>query len=88
LRALEIIWDIIPKARHLFSMRPKFHQIWHAVQRMMDTKIRANVFWTFCGEDAIGAAASMCSRLHPASISKRGLQRWLLQFANNSKDMQ
>ena len=88
LRIAHLYRFIIPTASYLFSMRPKFHMIWHAVQRMKRTRIRANVFWTFCGEDAIGAAATMCSRLHPATISKRALQRWLLQFASNCENDQ
>ena len=61
---------IIPTASYLFSMRPKFHMIWHAVQRMKRTRIRANVFWTFCGEDELERrrqCARGCTRRRSAS---------------------
>ena len=67
-------------------MTPKYHVVDHVLRDGVRTGLSPRAYWTLGDESFGGDLAQMCRELHPASMSKRAVQRWLAVFFQVAKD--
>ena len=71
------------KAR--WEMRPKIHLIHHVNKNAQRSERVVRAFWSFKEEEGMGKLSAIASRTHGATVAKRSLQRWCVQFLNVSE---
>ena len=68
-----------------YRMRPKFHHLDEGLRRSVRTGVSMSIYYSFTPEDCMGVVARMCRHIHPSSIMRRGVSRWLLSFFTRFK---
>lgn len=68
------------KGINAYRCTPKFHKLDKLLRRAVRTRTSPTLFWTFVQESQMGQTSRVVHKLHGASSSRRGVERWLLYF--------
>ena len=64
----------------LFKMLPKNHLMFEALIDIYDSRKNPCSQWAFGDEDSMMKLARIAAKCHGASVDRRTLERWLLQY--------
>lgn len=64
----------------LFKMLPKIHLMFEALIDIYDSRKNPCSQWAFGDEDSMMKLARIAAKCHGASVDRRTLERWLLQY--------
>lgn len=69
-----------------YNIIPKLHSLDHALRRAIRTGVSFAAWWTYNQEDFMGMCAKLTSKIHPAAICVRSIDRWLSGFKAGFSD--
>ena len=68
-----------------WKFRPKLHQMWHANRDSQLSHRSPSSFWTWKDEEMMGKLSRIACAVHANSMARRALQRWAVQFFNQTE---